>query len=351
MILSPENYEIAALILILLGLAAAVLSLLERRVKWVQRFCAFFGEGCRRTATFTLLRVSISWWGIAYYAALGLVFLLVRPLLFWAVLAGFGIECTFVLTMAAIRALCVFCVLNSVVVILLTIFSFDVSRAGPGIILAAATFVGSLGLLFRENRLHFKKPPKDEVLSEIEEEAEEGWNPVLGPADAPVKVVEFSDYLCPFCRQARATVDRIRSEFRGKIRWVYMDFPLEMHEGSKEIARAPRCAGDQGRFWQYHDLLLSSRARPELTALVDLASQLGLDRDRFRACLAGTKHAGEIERDIAEGVEAGVSATPTFLVNGRAVVAPTYDELKAAVERALEEASRKTSRLLPSGRG
>jgi protein-disulfide isomerase len=335
MVLSPEDTEIAASILILLGLTVAVLSLLERRVKWVQRFCAFFGEGCRRTANFTLLGVSISWWGIAYYAAVGLVFLFVRPLLFWAVMAGFGIEVTFVATMIAIRALCVFCALNSVVVLLLAVLAFDPRRAGPGLLLAAASFAVSLALQFRENRAHFRRPPKAEVLSEIEAEAEAGQNPALGPEGAPVEVVEFSDYLCPVCRRSREMVGRVRKEFEGQVRWVYMDFPLEMHEGSKEIARAPRCAGDQGRFWPYQELLLGADGRPDRDELEGLAAKLGLDLARFRACLAGKRHAGEIERDIAEGVAAGVSATPTFLVNGRALVAPGYAELKAAIEKAL----------------
>jgi|GEM_PF-2355901 len=335
MLLAPESYDTAALILIVLGLSVAVLSGLEPRVKWVQRFCAFFGEGCSRTAEFTLFRVPIPWWGIAYYLALGFVFYLVRPWMFWAVMAGFGIECTFVTIMAAIRALCVFCVLNSVIVALLAVFSFDVQRIWQAALAALFAYAGSLFFITRENGLKLKKPPKDEVLSEIEEEAEEGMNPALGPEDAPVSVIEFSDYLCPFCRKARPVVDRIRKEYEGRIRWVYMDFPLDMHEGAKDLARAPRCAGDQGKFWEYQDLLLEMHGRPTPRDLENYAGQLGLALDRFRACLSGTRHAGEVEQDIAEGVKAGVSATPTFLVNGKALVAPSYEELRGAIDKAL----------------
>ncbi len=334
MFLSREDYEIVALVLIALGLVVALMSILERRVKWVQRFCAFFGEGCRRTATFTLFRVPIPWWGIAYYAALGIVFFLARPLMFLAVMAGFGIEATFVTIMAAIRALCVFCLLNSVIVALLTIFTFDVHRAWQGAAAAALSFGASLALIFRENRLRFRRPPREEVLAEIEEEAEEGRNPALGPEDAPVEVIEFSDYLCPVCRGARPMVNRIREEYKGKIRWVYMDFPLEMHEGARELARAPRCAGDQGKFWEYQELLLGAHGRPGPRDLEEYAGRLGLDIGRFRACLAGTRHADEIEQDITEGVQARVSATPTFLVNGKAFVAPSYEVLKGAIDSA-----------------
>ncbi len=338
MILSREGYEIAAIILILAGLAAAVLSLLERRVKWVQRFCAFFGEGCRRTATFTILGISISWWGIAYYVVLGLVYFIPRPLLFWVVMAGFGVECTFVATMIIIRALCVFCALNSLVVVLLTILSFDVHLAWPGILLAVVTFAGSLAVISRENRAFFKKPAKGDILADIEREAEQGLNPALGPENAPVKVIEFSDYMCPHCRKAQSTVKRIRQEYRGRIRWVYMDFPLDMHQGAKELARAPRCARDQGKFWEFHELVFEAGGRPTAQDLEDMARKLGLNIERFRECRTGTKHADEIERDLAEGTAAGVSATPTFLVNGKALVAPSYNKLKGAIEQVLEAA-------------
>lgn len=285
---------------------------------------------------FTLLRLPVPYWGLAYYLGLGLVLALARPHMFWGVMAGLGIECTFVLTMALIRALCVFCVLNSIIVALLVIFTFDPRQVGPGLLLAAVAFLGSFGVLSRENRLHFKKLPNDAVLSEIEEEAEAGHNPALGPVEAPVRVIEFSDYLCPHCRKVQPAAKRIRREFRGLVRWVYMDFPLDMHPGAKEIARAPRCARDQGRFWEFHEQVLAADGKLGPADLEALAGRAGLDLDLFRSCLAGGGHADEIERDIAEGIAAGVAATPTFLVNGRALVAPSYDELRTAIEKALK---------------
>jgi protein-disulfide isomerase len=169
----------------------------------------------------------------------------------------------------------------------------------------------------------------------IEGEAAAGLNPAIGPDDAPVTVIEFSDYLCPHCRKAMTVAGRIRDEYRGLIRWVYMDFPLEIHPGAKEIARAPRCARDQGKFWEFHERLLAAEGRLGPSDLEALAGALGLDVGRFRTCMAGTGHADEVERDMAEGIAAGVSATPTFLVNGKALVAPSYVDLKRAVERAL----------------
>jgi protein-disulfide isomerase len=335
MILAPESYDLVAFILILLGLLVAWLSVLEHKVAWVQHFCAFFGEGCRRTAPFTLVGIPIAWWGAGFYIALGALFFLDRPFLFWAVMAGLGIEATFVTIMVLIRAWCVFCILNSLVVALLSIFSFDLRRAGPAAGTALVSFALSLVLIGRENRLGLKKPSREDVLSEIEEETEEGKNPVLGPLGARVEVLEFTDYLCPHCRRARTMSTRLRREYRGRIRWVHMDFPLEMHPGAKELARVTRCAGDQGRFWAYQDLVLSGKARPGRDDLLGYARKAGLDPKRFKACLAGRSHADEVERDVAEGIEAGVGATPTFLVNGRTLVAPTYEEFKAAIDAVL----------------
>ena len=343
MVLSQEDYEIAAWTLVALGVLVSILSALERRVRWVQRFCAFFGEGCRRTAVFTLFRVPVPIWGLAYYAGLGLVLAFDRPLMFWAVMAGLGIEFTFVLTMVLIRALCVFCLLNSIIVALLLVLTFNVRHAELGLALAAAAFVGSFGALFYENRPHFERAPKDEVLSEIEREAETGLNPALGREDAPVKVIEFSDYLCPHCRKVQPAAERIRREYKDLVRWVYVDFPLEMHPGAKDLARAPRCARDQGKFWEFHELVLAEEGEPGSARLEALAGRVGLDVKRFRACMAGTSHADEIERDIAEGLAARISATPTFLVNGRPLVAPSYDELKSAIDRALALARQPSS--------
>lgn len=337
MTLSGASHGTAAGILAAAGLLVSVLSALERRVPWVQRLCAVFGEGCRRTSLFTLLGLPVPFWGIIYYTGLGVILAFARPLGFWAVMAGLGFECTFVLTMAVIRAPCAFCLLDAAIVALLAIVSFDPPRAWPGLALAAAAFAGSFAALSRENRVHFRKPPKDEVLDEIEVETEQGLNPVLGPVDAPVRVIEFSDYLCPHCRRVQPAARRIRREFRGLVRWVYMDFPLDIHPGARDLARAPRCARDQGRFWEFHERVFAADGRLGPAELEALARSIGLDLDRFRACQAARGHAREIEQDIAEGVAAGISGTPTFLVNGQDFVAPSYTQLKRAVEQALKD--------------
>jgi protein-disulfide isomerase len=334
-VIGPESYPAAASILILLGLVVAILSTLEPRVEAIARLCAFFGEGCRKTATFRLFRIPIAWWGVLYYIAMGALFLFARPLVFWGAMAGFGIEATFLTIIVLIRAVCVFCLLNSIVVTLLALFSFDIHRAWAAAATILVSYAGSLYLIFRENGLSFRKPSKGQVLSEIEEEAEEGENPAIGPPGAPVTVIEFSDYLCPFCRRSRKIVGRIKKDYAGRIRWVYMDFPLEIHPGAKQLAQAARCARDQGKFWEFQELILASEEVPASGRLKDFAKRLGLNPDRLERCLASGRHLDQIDKDIKYGTEAGVSATPTFLVNGKRKVAPTEEELRHAIEEEL----------------
>ncbi|MGA6925523.1 MAG: vitamin K epoxide reductase family protein, partial [Desulfosarcina sp.] len=118
-------------ILILAGAAVSIVSALERHVRWIAAVCSLFGEGCRKTADFTLFNIPISWWGMAYYAALALAALIAKPWLFWLVMAGFGFELTFVWIMVAVGAFCIFCVLNAAVVAGLVWVVFDPALAWP----------------------------------------------------------------------------------------------------------------------------------------------------------------------------------------------------------------------------
>jgi protein-disulfide isomerase len=144
-----------------------------------------------------------------------------------------------------------------------------------------------------------------------------GNSPVWGSAKAAVTVVEFSDYLCPACRRAHETTKRIRRSFAGKIRWVFKDFPLDRHPGARQMAVAARCARAQGRFWEFQDRLFTSPGRPDSQQLAEYARQLGLDENRFRQCIDSETYLADVERDIREGREAGVDATPTFIIDGQ----------------------------------
>ena len=144
-----------------------------------------------------------------------------------------------------------------------------------------------------------------------------GASPSQGPADARVTVVEFSDYLCPACRKAHDVVSGLRRTYEGRIRWVFKDLPLERHQASFQMAEAARCAHDQGDFWQYQDLLFQAPKDLDQAGLVELAQTLGMDGGQFEQCIRDEKHRADVLEDMLAAREAGVDATPTFIVNGR----------------------------------
>jgi protein-disulfide isomerase len=143
--------------------------------------------------------------------------------------------------------------------------------------------------------------------------------PSLGPADARVTVVEFLDYECPYCHRVQETVETLLARNPGKVRFVHREYLIGKPR-SLEAARAARCAGDQGKFWPYHNALLSGRPDMSDAGLKQKAASLGLDAGAFSTCLASDRHDASIREAAAKGSELGVSSTPTFFINGRRLV-------------------------------
>ena len=139
---------------------------------------------------------------------------------------------------------------------------------------------------------------------------------VLGPADAPVTIVEFSDYLCPYCQSAEATVAKVLARYQGKVKFVHRDFLLGRPR-SMAVARAALCSGEQGKFWEYRHDLLSTQGDWTDQDLQGRATRLGLTAPEFQACLASDRHDKTIQSSSDYGQSLGVSGTPTFFVNGR----------------------------------
>ena len=439
--------------LALAGLAVALLSFLEPRVPALAELCGFFGGGCRETASFTLLGVPVAVLGSAYYLALLASLFLARSWVFRVVMAGAGVELTFVYAMVVYGIFCPFCLLNLLVMAALVALTLDPRRGWESLALVLLFLVVSLVPFTLENRL--REPAQDaspsphavalvageaitedeleramasklydarmelyvektqeldriirerllllearrlgknveEVRSAALEEADPvgpddvrafladnpdvraswqgtdqallqrvreylqdrrdaealnrfvdglrerygvellleepplphtrvalGDSPVQGPENAPVTVVEFSDYACPACRKAHEITMEIREDYRGKIRWVFKDYPLERHEGAGTLAEAARCARDQGMFWEYQDMLFLSPVDPDPQRLASLAEELGMDGDRFERCLRSGRHREDVLADVRAAEEAGVEVTPTFIVNGR----------------------------------
>jgi len=144
--------------------------------------------------------------------------------------------------------------------------------------------------------------------------------PVRGAADAPVTLVEFSDFHCPFCRQAQTTLKAILDRYPGKVKHAFRDFPVDaLHPQARKAAEAARCAKDQGKFWSYHDTLFANAPNGALADLSRYASDIGLDVPAFERCLSAGTHRESVQRDYEDGVRLGVSGTPAFFVNGRLI--------------------------------
>lgn len=140
--------------------------------------------------------------------------------------------------------------------------------------------------------------------------------PSRGPATAPVTIVEFSDYQCPYCKRAETTLAQLVLKYPDQVRLVYRDFPLDGHPEARPAALAAACANDQGKFWDYHRLLFGSSPKLDKDTLRKLAETAKLDLKAFDACVADGRHAAKIQADVEAGHEAGVSGTPAFFVNG-----------------------------------
>ena len=184
----------------------------------------------------------------------------------------------------------------------------------------------------------------------------DGEDHILGNPDAPVKLVEFSDFECPFCKRFHLTMKRLMNEYGedGKVAWVYRHFPLDsLHSKARKEAQATECANELGgneAFWAYSDRLFEvtpSNNRLDLAVLPRIAQEIGLDRAKFEACLEGDsrggKYAAHIEADVQDAVASGGTGTPfslviapngkTFPING----AQPYAALKSIIDLALKE--------------
>jgi protein-disulfide isomerase len=163
-------------------------------------------------------------------------------------------------------------------------------------------------------------------------------DPALGPKNAPVTIVEFSDYQCPACRAWYDQIYRqLMTEYEGKIRFVYRDFPLtSIHPGAQPAAEAANCANDQDKYWEFHNALFSGQYNLDRNGFLQIASDLALDTNSFTACIDSGKYASEVLADLQDGINLGVDATPTFYINGFKVVGvPSYASFKNVVDQML----------------
>jgi len=159
----------------------------------------------------------------------------------------------------------------------------------------------------------------------------------IGPADAPITIVEFSDYQCPFCKRWHTEVyEQLLAAYPGKIKFVYRNLPLTtIHPDAQGAAEAAMCAGEQNVYWQYHDKLLNSEILGN-GAYIQYAQELNLDMDTFKACITDQKYKDAIQADSDFALNLGVRSTPTFFINGLAIVgAQPLDVFKQVIDKEL----------------
>lgn len=158
-----------------------------------------------------------------------------------------------------------------------------------------------------------------------------------GPQDAPVTVIEYGDYECPFCVVAHRDGKTIWRRFGNKVCFVWRHYPIpELHPHARHAAEAAEAAGEQGHYWEMHDLLLDNQGALERDDLVGYARRLNLDENAFAEDLDAGRHSERIDEDLRSGIEAGVNSTPKFFVNGapltgRTPVEHLVDVLEAAL--------------------
>ncbi len=175
-------------------------------------------------------------------------------------------------------------------------------------------------------------------------------DPIKGDLDAPVTIVEFSDYQCPFCKRSNDNViSKIDEEYisKGKVRLVFRDYPLAFHKQAVPAAIAANCAGEQEKYWEVHDFLFANPDKLNTTAVSDAADELGLDKAKFDACVNDKSKEAEITADFKEGQEYGVTGTPSYFIgrteDGKEITgtfvrgAQPFDVFKQHIDEQLEK--------------
>ena len=165
--------------------------------------------------------------------------------------------------------------------------------------------------------------------------------PVRGSEKAPVTIIEFSDFHCPYCKQVQPTLSRILSDYGDRVRLAYRDFPLDqLHPSARKAAEAARCANDQRKFWEFHDKLYAGGTDASPETLTRFAREINMDLVAFQQCLSIGKHRSEIDRDIQEATNFGVTGTPGFFINGRLVSgAQAYESFARVINEELAHAA------------
>jgi protein-disulfide isomerase len=179
------------------------------------------------------------------------------------------------------------------------------------------------------------EPPRTEVAA---------TGPAKGPESAPITIVEFSDFECPFCSRVVPALDQVQANYGDKVRIVFRQFPLSIHPNAQKAAEASLCAAEQGKFWQMHDAMFAEQRQLAVENLKEKAQRLGLDGEEFNQCLDSGEFADEVAADLQAGMQAGVSGTPAMFINGIPISgAVPYEQIAQVIDAELERKGEQTN--------
>ncbi|HEV8326294.1 MAG TPA: thioredoxin domain-containing protein [Nitrospiraceae bacterium] len=188
--------------------------------------------------------------------------------------------------------------------------------------------------LRRKADIHIALPPPEPPILTVSVDDD----PSIGPVDAPVTIVEFSDFQCPYCQKSVGMLKELRRLYGEKLRIVYRDYPGPNHPYAPQAAEAAQCAGEQSRYWEYHDILFDRQTPGKGWDFPALARELGLQPYTFATCLNTGRYREEVAKDLHDGLTLGITSTPTFFINGRPLVgARPIAEFQAVIDRLLNQ--------------
>jgi protein-disulfide isomerase len=185
------------------------------------------------------------------------------------------------------------------------------------------------------NELKAKYKTKVALRPPVVEVATAG-RPEKGGKQAPVTIIEFSDYQCPFCKRAEDVVDQVMKAYGDKVKVVFRDYPLPMHPEARLAHEAANCANAQGKFWDYHRKLFANQSALSEANLKTYAKEVGLDQAKFDECLAKKQFKAAVDKDLEDGAKVGINGTPAFFINGRMLSgAQPFEKFKEVIDEEL----------------
>ena len=164
-----------------------------------------------------------------------------------------------------------------------------------------------------------------------------GSSPVRGNPNAPVTIVEFSDFQCPYCSKLQPTIKQVLAAYPDKVKLVFKEFPLSFHKQAKNASKATLAAGEQGKYWEMHDLVFENYNKLNEAKFKEFITKLGLDMDRFMKDYKSSKYDARIQKDINLGTSIGVRGTPTLFMNGKRMKGRSLEAFKSLIEGYLKK--------------